>query len=122
MTLLDTSCWVHAIRRKGDPAIRALVQNLLKEGRAAWCPIVRLELWNGVGGDKDRAILREMEQTIPELSIDDEVWLEACDLAERCRRAGKTAPATDLLIAACARRHKVPLEHADRHLDLLGKL
>ncbi|HMP76156.1 MAG TPA: PIN domain-containing protein [Kiritimatiellia bacterium] len=122
MILIDTSLWVHQMRRKGDPAKRQRVENLLLSGEAAWCPMIRLELWAGVGNDRERAILKEYEQVIPEFSIDDEVWQEACELAERCRRAGKTAPATDLLIAACARRHKVALEHADRHFDLLGKL
>jgi predicted nucleic acid-binding protein len=57
-----------------------------------------------------------------ELSITDAVWTEACALADRCRKAGKTAPAIDVLIAACARHHGVELEHADRHFDFLMTL
>ena len=30
-------------------------------------------------------------------------------------------PATDLLIAACARHHAVSLEHCDTHLDRVGQ-
>lgn len=122
MILVDSSCWVHTLRRKGDQAIAAKVRLLMQRGVAAWCPVIRLELWNGVGSDSDRAILREMEQVIPEYAMDDEVWQEACELADRCRRAGKTVPPTDLLIAACARRHKLGLEHADRHFDVLAAL
>lgn len=121
MTLIDTTCWVHAIRRNGDPALQAKVADLFREGLAIWCPIIRLELWNGAGSDRDRALLKEIEQTISELSIDDKFWQEVCELATRCRRAEKTVPVTALLIAACARRHKVDLEHADRHFDVIAK-
>jgi hypothetical protein len=59
----------------------------------------------------------------PELAIDDEVWNAAFDLARRARAAGISVPATDILIAACARRHEVELEHADSdffHLECLS--
>lgn len=110
------------MRRNGDAAARRRVELLLLSGEATWCPMVRLELWAGVGNERERDMLRDYEQTIPELNVDDEVWQEAAELADRCRRAGKTVPATDLIIAACARRHQVPLEHADRHFDTLAQL
>lgn len=49
MILINTSCWVHALRRAGNPVIRARVKALMEAGEAAWCPPIRLELWNGVG-------------------------------------------------------------------------
>jgi predicted nucleic acid-binding protein len=110
------------MRRRSDPAVRARVEQLLAVGLAAWCPIVRLELWAGVSTEQERAALREYEQRIPELAINDEIWQSACDLADRCRKAGKRAPASDLLIAACARYHGVELESADAHFDLLKTL
>jgi predicted nucleic acid-binding protein len=122
MKLVDTSSWVHQIRRRGDPAIRARVEQLLRTGEAAWCPLVRLELWAGVGSEADRTLLRDYQQRLPELSITDEVWQEACGLADCCRRAGKTAPPHDIVIAACARHHGVEIEHDDAHFDLLTNL
>jgi len=122
MKLVDTSSWVHQIRRRGDPAIRVRVEQLLRAGDAAWCPAVRLELWAGVGSEADRRLLRDYEKRIPELPITEAVWREACALADRCRRAGKTAPPHDILIAACARHHGVEIEHEDAHFDLLARL
>jgi predicted nucleic acid-binding protein len=119
MKLVDTSSWVHQMRHKGDPTIRARVESLLQSGQAAWCPPVRLEIWAGVGNDTERRVLTVYEQRLPELPITDEVWQEACELADRCRKAGKTAPANDILIAACARHHEVELEAADSHFDFL---
>ena len=56
------------------------------------------------------------------LGIDDAVWNAAFDLARRARSAGISVPATDILIAACARHHDVELEHADSDFSSLGKL
>ncbi|MCX7827227.1 MAG: PIN domain-containing protein [Verrucomicrobiae bacterium] len=122
MKLVDSSCWVHCLRSRGDRQIVTRVRSLVTSGEAAWCAMVRLELWAGAGSENDRRVLREFEQTMPELPISEEVWEEACELADRCRRAGKTAPAHDVLIAACARHHGVELEHADSHFEFLMKL
>jgi predicted nucleic acid-binding protein len=122
MKLVDTSSWVHQIRRHGDPAVRARVEHLLRTGEAAWCPVIRLELWAGVGSDGDRKLLRDYQVRLPELAMTDEVWNAACELADRCRRAGKTIPPHDVAIAACARVHDVELEHDDRHFDGLARL
>jgi len=120
--LVDTSSWVHQMRRRADPIVRARVEQLLAVGLAAWCPIVRLELWAGVSNEQERVALREYEQRIPELSINDDIWQSACELADHCRKAGKRAPANDLLILACARYHGVELESADAHFDFLKGL
>lgn len=122
MTLIDTSSWVEQLRSKGDPLIRSRVESLLHTGQAAWCAVVRLELWAGVGSDEERAILRAYTQELPDLPITDEVWEEGCALASRCRKTGRTAPASDLLIAACARYHEVQIETADAHFEFLMKL
>lgn len=119
MTLVDSSAWVHCLRRRGEARVADRVRRLLESGDAAWCSAIRLELWNGVGDERDRRILRDFEQTLPELPITDEVWAAACALASRCRQARRTAPAIDVLIAACARHHGVDVEHADRHFDFL---
>ncbi len=122
MVLVDTSSWIHFLRPEGDGKVRARVEAALRAGTARWCPLVRLELWNAAGGERERRVLREFERLIPELSIDTEVWSEACDLARRCRAAGVTVPASDVLIAACARHHGADLEHADGDFDAIARV
>ena len=122
MRLVDSSAWVHCLRRRGEPKIVDRVRRLVESGDAAWCPAIRLELWNGVGDESDRRILRDFEQTLPELPITADVWAAAFALASRCRKATRTAPAIDVLIAACARHHGVDVEHADSHFDFLMTL
>jgi hypothetical protein len=110
---------MHFLRPTGDPVVRARVAAALTAGEACWCPLVRLELWNGAAGDRDRRILRDFESVLPELTIDDDVWTSAYDLARRARAAGISVPATDILIAACARRHGAELETADSDFERL---
>lgn len=120
MLLVDTSSWIHFLRPDGDPAVRGRVQAALQAGTACWCPLVRLELWNGAGGDRERKVLREFERLLPELAITAETWHVAYDLARRCRAAGTTVPASDLLIDACARHHGVALEQSDSDFDRIA--
>jgi hypothetical protein len=83
--------------------------------------MVRLELWNGAGGDREKKILRDFERLVPELDITPNVWSAACELARACRAAGVNVPATDLLIDACAREHGAALEEADGDFDLIAR-
>lgn len=121
MLLVDTSSWIHFLRPEGDRDARVRVESALRAGTACWCPLVRLELWNGAGGERERKVLREFERVLPELAIDEAVWSGARDLARRCRAAGVTVPATDILIAACARHHGARLEHSDADFDAIAR-
>lgn len=99
--------------------MRARVERALQGGEACWCPIVRLELWNGAGGEREKKALRDFERLLPELGIDDDVWRGAYELARKARSGGVSIPATDLLIAACAKRYDADLEHSDSDFDQL---
>ena len=119
--LVDTSAWIEAMRPGGDGILKSRVGNVVREGRARFCDLVRLELWNGIGGDRERRWLREMEAVVDIVATTDEVWDEARLLAAESRRSGLTVPATDLLIAACARVHGLDLLHRDSHFDKLAR-
>ena len=70
---MDSSSWINWLRRGGAPEVVERVRRLLEEGDAAWCPAIRLELWNGSGSEADRRILRDFERTLPQLGITDDV-------------------------------------------------
>jgi len=120
--LVDSSLWVHQLRRSGDPAKRARVNALLEGGEAAWCPAVRLELWRGVTNDAERKTLRRYETLLPDYEISAEVWHRSIQLADRARASGVTVPLADLLIFSCARIHGLEVAHDDTHFDELTKL
>ena len=122
LTPIDTSSWVEALRRRGDAEVRTRVHNLLVEGQAVWCDLVLLELWNGARGDYEKKKLGELEREMVCLSTTSLVWQKARSLARRCRDRGITAPATDLLIVACAQVHEVEIEHQDTHFAAILRL
>ena len=122
MILVDSSSWIHFLRPNRDPKVRSRVEAALTSGEACWCPLARLELWNGAAGDRDRKSLRDFEDVLLELAIDDDVWASAYEFARRARSAGVSVPATDILIAACARRHGADLETADSDFERLAAL
>lgn len=122
MILIDSSSWIHFLRPNGDQSVRARVAVALSTGDACWCPMVRLELWNGAAGDRDRSILRNFESVLPELPLDEDVWSAAHELARRARSAGVSVPATDILIAACARAHGAELEASDADFERLSEI
>lgn len=117
--LIDTSCWIEALRNEGNPAIQQQVKHLLLSGEAAVCDMILLELWNGARGQYQKDQLRRLETTLIHLPIDKAVWDKTKELASLCREKGLNVPATDLLIVAISLRHDAPLVHADRHFDLV---
>lgn len=120
--LVDSSLWVHQLRKSGDPAKRDRVNALLTSGEAAWCPAVRLELWRGVTNDAERKTLRRYETLLPDYEISVEVWNRSIQLADRARASGVTVPLADLLTFACATIHGLEFAHDDSHFDELTKL
>jgi predicted nucleic acid-binding protein len=120
--LVDSSLWVHQLRKSGDPAKRDRVNALLESGEAAWCPPVRLELWRGVTTDAERKTLRRYEALLPEYDITAAVWNRSIQLADHGRASGVTVPLADLVIFACARIHGLDVVHDDTHFDDLAKL
>ena len=119
MILVDSSAWIHCFRPEGDVAVRARVQAALGAGEAVWCDMVKLELWNGARGDKEKRVLREMEASIPLIACTTDVWEESYRIARCVREKGQSIPATDLLIFACARVHGTAILHKDQHLEWL---
>lgn len=120
--LVDSSLWVHQLRKGGDPVKRDRVNGLLQNGLAVWCPPVRLELWRGVTNDAERKALRHYEALLADYEISPAVWERAVRLADRGRAAGVTAPLADLLIFACAKEHRLDLAHDDSHFVQLEQL
>ena len=116
MKLVDTSAWVEYLR-PGLSEVGERVEALVMADDAAWCDMVFLELWNGARGQAEKRKLEELRATARQLEINQAVWDLAHRLAIRCRDKGRTFPAVDILVAACAVHHGVELEHKDRHFN-----
>ncbi len=121
LSLVETSAWIEVLRPKGNVEIRSHVAELMREGRAAWCEMVRLELWNGAL-DKAMDGLNELGRHVILLETTSAVWTVAEQLSRKARHSGLTLPTADLLIAACARHHGAEVVHRDRHFDKITTL
>jgi predicted nucleic acid-binding protein len=121
VTLVDTSCWIHYLRRDGDIETKTKVRGLLLDGAAVLCPVVLAELWMGAGSKKDQAELAELAAVLRCLPMTEDVWECSFRLARICRAKGTPVPGTDLLIVACAFIHGVQVIAKDKHFETLGK-
>ncbi len=120
VVLVDTSSWIETLRPHGDPVVRQRVSDLLLEGQAAWCNIVRLELWHGVRGAGERDALKSLESVVAGLEINDHVWEQAIDLGRLARSRGLTVQSADLLIVATAKYHGAQIDSCDAHVARLS--
>ena len=116
MTLVDASSWIEFLRGRSSAASQR-VKTLLARGDAAWCNMTLVELWNGAQGHIEKNALEELEEELQLYPVNEQVWASAKMLARRCREKGITASTADIIIAACAANHKLPLEHCDSHFD-----
>ena len=122
LILIDTSCWIEAMRGRGDHAVRREVSELVRSNRARFADMVRLELWNGLAGEAERRFLAEMEAVVETVPTTPEVWRDARALAASSRERGLTVQSADLLVFTCARTHGLALFHRDSHFDELERL
>ena len=89
------------------------------DGRAAWCDLVAVELWNGARGNYEKQQLHVLEREITCLETTRSVWQMARTLATESKKVGRTVPAADLIIAACAIVYGSSIEHCDSRMDFI---
>jgi predicted nucleic acid-binding protein len=122
--LADTTAWI-ALRR-GRPDVREAVRRLLERRGLAVCAPVLLELLRGARNRREVVALRSRVAALPQCHVVDTTWVRAQDVLEQLaslpggRHRG--VPLMDLLIAAVAEEHGLPLLHDDSHFDLIGQV
>jgi predicted nucleic acid-binding protein len=121
MTLVDTSGWIEFLRER-DSAVANRVEALLRAGEAGWCDLIATELRNGARGPKELKALQTLEEVVTLFPLDAAAWQQARTLAQACRQAGVTAPTVDIVVAACALRHGLKVEHCDEHFTAIQRV
>lgn len=119
MVLVDTSAWIEFFRghrRRGDE-----VDRLLDTGEASVCGPVLMELRRGFRTVAERRLVLGLIGACPVLAPPGDIWSEAGDLGYFLRRKGVTVKSFDLLIAAHALAHEVPLLTADADFARMKK-
>lgn len=120
----DTTAWMAL--RCGRPAAVASVRRLLRRGTLAVCDPVALELLRGARNARELHALRAGLALLPGCAVAPSAWTRAQDMLEGfalhrgVRHRG--VPPMDLLIAAVAEEHGLPVLHDDAHFDLIGQI
>lgn len=118
MILVDTSAWVEFFRGRGPLA--GAVGSLLETDEVALCGPVITELRRGLH-PPDRAKVMPLLQACHLLEQPPDLWDAAGELGFEARRRGATVKTLDLLIAAYALSHSVPLLTKDRDFTALRR-
>jgi predicted nucleic acid-binding protein len=117
MILVDTSAWIEFFRDREPVATR--VDALLEANDVAICGPVVTELRRGLRSASDRARVLPLLEACHLLDQPASLWEEAGDIGFSIRRVGINVKTLDLLIAAYAVSHAVPLLTMDRDFALV---
>jgi tRNA(fMet)-specific endonuclease VapC len=109
--LVDTSGWVDFFRGRGPLADR--VDDLIDADEAALCGPVVNELRRGIRSTAERARVLPLLGSCRMLGQPPRLWEEAGELGFFLAREGATVKTLDLLVAAYALAHGVPLLTGD---------
>ena len=118
--LVDSSFFIKLLREGRDPATELLRNVELLE--LATCGMVRLEVARGIIVPRKRSALEGFMDVMMNVPTDNKLWLEATQLAWELDRDGIILPATDILIAAAARRIGAAVLAQDKHFGMIAGL
>ncbi len=96
------------------------VSPLLDEDRAAISGPIMVELIQGARTAAEKEDLKRWVEGLIWLSVTDDIWHRAADLAFALRRKGITTGAIDTLIASLVIGHNCSLLHRDSHFTLMA--
>lgn len=119
--LIDTSVWINALRKNPINSVKERVDALLEQNAVVITPIIKLELLGGTRTEVEFKRLKTRLDSLPNLKISESIWSSATKLAFELRRAGVSAPYTDILISQIAISYDAMLVHCDNHFNLISK-
>jgi predicted nucleic acid-binding protein len=114
-----------ALSRLGHPDVAAVLGRRIEAGLVGMCGMVALELLYATRTVEDYNRTRaNLHAGFDWLATDDEEWARAIDVQHELAKRGqlRAAKLPDLLIAATAERHRVPVIHYDRDFELISSV
>jgi len=106
MNLLDT-----------DAVIKLLRERRYEIGSIT--VVTLIEVLRGIEDERRTEIKGLLEDSFDLVSLDNKVVTTYCTLYHKLRKKGETIPDADLLIAAAAISHDLPLKTGDKHFERL---
>jgi predicted nucleic acid-binding protein len=121
LVLIDTSGWICFFSRRGFEEIKKTVSTLLDEDRAAIAGPILIELIQGTRNLEEKETIKRLFRGIHWLSVTDNHWHKAAEMAFGLRRKGITSSAIDNLVATLAIEYSCILLHKDSHFELIAR-
>lgn len=121
LALVDTSAWICFFSRRGFEDLKRNLSTLLDEDRAAIAGPILVELLQGTRTTEEKETVGALVRGIRWLSVSDDHWHKAAEMAFALRRKGITSSAIDTLIAVLAIDYQCILLHKDSHFDLIAR-
>jgi predicted nucleic acid-binding protein len=125
-TLVDTSVWSAAFRRKEqselDVAVVERLKDLIVRGDAVMIGPVRQEILSGISDISVFESLREKLSTLPDLPVHTEDFVTAADFGNQCRRKGVQSSPVDFLLCAVAWRNDLTIFSTDNDFRNYAKI
>jgi predicted nucleic acid-binding protein len=121
--LADTSAMI-AAQRRGPATVAQLDE--LADGDLWICDVVRLELLRGADNPRHMRELGAELDGLLTAPIDEQVWERAEDVYDGLARLRggrhRGVQLADVLIAAAAEAHELPVLHADSDFELIAQV
>lgn len=116
--LIDKS----ALARWHRPAVAERLDDLSEQGLLAVCGAVEVEVLHSARSLHEVRELRRLLRGFDFVPSPDEVWDRVKDVQQTAIRRGLHRPLSmaDLLIAATAERHRLPVLHYDGDYDMIS--
>jgi predicted nucleic acid-binding protein len=102
--LIDTSLWIDFTRSRSPQSLKQFIAPYVLHPDAHLAEPVTFEILRHATAAESRQLTQQF-QTLPTLATPADLWTEAAQLGQACRRKGVTALSLDLLIAAIALHH-----------------
>ena len=120
--LVDSSIWIHGFGSRATEDLKNRLMGLLETDCVIITEMVRLEVVAGARSAAEFGKYRADFESIRCFEATRQDWRSAEDLSLTLNRAGSKVGAADLLIAAVAISHQVPLWHADSDFERIRKV
>ncbi|QQL45072.1 PIN domain-containing protein [Sulfuriroseicoccus oceanibius] len=119
LVLVDSCCWIEALRKDGRIEVKMAVKYLLDEYKALLCGPVEYEVLSGARKN-ERDELRAYFNVLPYRPSDHKIWRKAAESAWKLRDAGVKAPHNDVIIATIAAEFGYRIFSIDKHFELMA--
>ncbi len=114
--LIDTSAWIEYFR--GSKEVAEIVHDKNLYLACIVGPIIT-ELIQGLKTENEKDVLASALESIPQLSINDQDWVDAGKTGAVLRKKGFTVPLADLIIYTLASNNKCSIYTADKHFQMI---